>query len=72
MSCFFGRLISILRIHSLPLYMRKFTMDLVTSTIEHREKNNVMRKDLMQFIIQLRNNSDTNDTDDWNFKNSSN
>lgn len=47
-------------------------MDLVTTTIEHREKNNVMRKDLMQFLIQLRNNSDTNDTDDWNFKNSSN
>lgn len=47
-------------------------MDLVTTTIEHRETNNVMRKDLMQFLIQLRNNSDTNDTDDWNFKNSSN
>ena len=46
-------------------------MNLVTTTIEHREKNNVMRKDLMQFLIQLRNNSDTN-ADAWNFKNSSN
>lgn len=46
-------------------------MDLVTTTIEHREENNVMRKDLMQFIIQLRNNSDTDDKE-WNFKNSSN
>lgn len=46
-------------------------MDLVTTTIEHREKNNVMRKDLMQFLIQLRNNSDTDDKE-WNFKSSSN
>lgn len=50
--------------------MRKFCLDLVTDTIKHREENNVVRKDLMQFLIQLRNNADVNDTD-WNIKNTS-
>ncbi|CAO1365005.1 unnamed protein product [Diamesa hyperborea] len=62
------KLIKFLGVPSLPGFMRKFCLDLVTDTIKHREENNVVRKDLMQFLIQLRNNADVNDTD-WNIKN---
>jgi hypothetical protein len=50
----------------LPPYMRHFCISLVTKTIEERERNNIVRKDLMQYLIQLRNNNDnkTND-DEW-------
>jgi hypothetical protein len=38
--------------------MRDFCINMVTKTIEEREKNNTMRKDLMQYLIQLRNRSE--------------
>jgi hypothetical protein len=39
---------------------------MVTKTIEERERNNIVRKDLMQYLIQLRNNSDNKaDADEW-------
>jgi cytochrome P450 family 6 len=64
--------VSFFRIQSLPSYTRKFCLDLVKRTVEEREKNGIVRKDLMQFLIQLRNNSETADRDnDWNFINSS-
>lgn len=50
----------------LPPYMRSFCINVVTKTIEEREKNNIVRKDLMQYLIQLRNNSDNKaDDDEW-------
>lgn len=45
--------------------MRNFCLNIVTETVEERERNNFVRKDLMQYLIQLRNNSETNDADDW-------
>jgi hypothetical protein len=48
--------------------MRKFCIDLVTKTVDEREKKNIVRKDLIQYIIQLRNNN-TN-IDEWKVKNS--
>lgn len=42
----------------LPKFMRDFCIGLVRKTIEEREKNNTVRKDLIQFLIQLRNNQD--------------
>jgi len=48
--------------------MREFCLRLVTTTIEHREKNNIVRNDLMQFLIQLRNNNvaeGNQDADEW-------
>lgn len=39
---------------------------MVTKTIENREKNNLVKKDLMQYLIQLRNrNENKNDEDEW-------
>lgn len=46
--------------------MRDFCLNMVTSTIENRERNNIVRKDLMQCLIQLRNNSGKQaDADEW-------
>ena len=46
--------------------LKKFCVDIATKTIEEREKNNIVRKDLMQYLIQLRNNSDNKaDDDEW-------
>lgn len=49
--------------------MRDFCLNLVKTTTEHREKNNIVKKDLIQYLIQLRNNNDTTeigpDGDEW-------
>lgn len=45
--------------------MRNFCLNIVTETVEAREKSNFVRKDLMQYLIQLRNNSESKDADDW-------
>jgi hypothetical protein len=51
---------------SLPPFMREFCLRMVTKQIEDRERNNIVRKDLMQYLIQLRNNSDNKvDVDEW-------
>jgi hypothetical protein len=42
---------------------------MVTKTIQSREANNIIRKDLMQYLIQLRNNSSTA-IDEWKIKTS--
>jgi hypothetical protein len=50
----------------LPPFMRDFCLNMVTKTIEEREANNIVRKDLMQYLIQLRNNMERkSDTDEW-------
>lgn len=56
----------------LPQFMREFCIRLVTSAVEDREKNNIVRKDLMQYLIQLRNSSENGviDNDEWNVKKS--
>lgn len=51
---------------SLPQYIRDFSLKLVTKTIEEREKNNIVKKDLMQYLIQLRNKSENSaKEDEW-------
>jgi hypothetical protein len=37
--------------------MKPFCMKMVKSTIKEREETNLVHKDLMQYLIQLRNNS---------------
>lgn len=44
-------------------------MDIVKQTISHRETNNVIRKDLMQLLIQIRNGGVINNASDWTLKN---
>lgn len=47
-------------------------INIVKSQIEFRETNNVSRKDFIQILIQLRNNSQINDDNDsWDVKTSS-
>lgn len=46
--------------------MREFCINMVTKTIEERETNNIVKKDLMQYLIQLRNRSENKvDEDEW-------
>jgi cytochrome P450 family 6 len=42
-------------------------VNLVSKTIEEREKHNIVRKDLIQYLIQLRNGAakTENDDDEW-------
>lgn len=58
--------------NGLPEFMREFCIRLVTDTVEEREKNNVVRKDLMQYLIQLRNNIENGsiENDEWIVKKS--
>jgi hypothetical protein len=49
--------------------MRKFCLKLVTMTIEERERLNIERRDLMQYLIQLRN-GEKMDENDWKIKSS--
>lgn len=42
----------------------EFMKQIVRRTIEHREKNNVIRKDMLQLLLQLRNTGKINGDDD--------
>lgn len=52
--------------------MHDFCLNMVTKTIDERERNNIVRKDLMQYLIQLRNKSDGEgtDADEWKINSS--
>jgi hypothetical protein len=54
----------------LPPFMRNFCIGMVTKTVEKREKENIVRKDLMQYLIQLRNDIDikVGTEDEWKVK----
>jgi Na+/phosphate symporter len=46
--------------------MKPFCMKMVKSTIKEREETNLVHKDLMQYLIQLRNNSvSKTEADEW-------
>lgn len=47
----------------LPESMRKFCIEVVKATVEERERHGTVRKDLMQSMIQLRNNNDIENSD---------
>lgn len=59
-------------INSLSPEVQDFMLSIVKKQIEFREANNVSRKDFIQVLIQLRNNSLVNDDgDSWDVKSSS-
>lgn len=58
------KILEYLRIHANPKYVEKFFLNLVGNTIEEREKHITVRKDLMQYLIQLRNTGEI-DTENW-------
>lgn len=45
--------------------VERYIMEIVKQTIQYREKNNVIRKDLMQLLIQMRNNGATEQDGNW-------
>lgn len=45
----------------LPAFIQDFFLNIVTQTIKRREATGEIRKDLMQYLIQLRNNSSSED-----------
>lgn len=45
-----------------------FMIDVVRQNAEYREKNDVIRKDFFQLLMQLRNTGKVNDDDDWSAK----
>lgn len=53
-SANFYRLLTFLRMKSLPPFMADFCLKMVMQTVKNRE---IIRKDLMQYLIELRNNS---------------
>lgn len=60
-----------LHLKGLPSSISEFCMNLVTKTIEDRERNNIVRKDLMQYLIQLRNNAErAGENEDWKINSS--
>lgn len=68
--CVVYSLLKLLRVKRLPQYMRDFCVDMITRTVEERERTNIVRKDLMQYLIQLRNetaNTAKAGDNEWNF-----
>lgn len=45
-----------------------FIMSVVRKTIDYREQNNVVRKDLLQLLLQLRNTGRVAEDDNWDAK----
>lgn len=48
--------------------VQKYFIDITSQAIEHREKNNIVRKDFMQLLLQLRNNGKVSQDGDWDIK----
>lgn len=56
-----------IRLPSLPPQVKKYTKKLVKTQIEHREQHNVVRKDFIQCLIQIRNSGKmSKDESNWN------
>lgn len=49
----------------LPRSMRKFCIDIVKATVDSRERHGTVKKDLMQSMIQLRNNNAVEHSDEF-------
>lgn len=70
--CNISRLLVFFNVNSLSQVVQEFMIGIVKQQIEYREANNVVRKDFIQVLIQLRNNSKVNeDIDSWDVKPSS-
>lgn len=48
-----------------PKEATEYFVNLTKNTFDHREKNNVTRKDLMQLLLQLRNSGKVSEDGDW-------
>lgn len=60
---------TLFRFFRIPNKTAEFMKKVVKDTVEFREKNNFVRKDLMQMLIQLRNSGQINsDDNNWKFQ----
>lgn len=57
-----------LKLKAVDQDVEDFMMSVVRKTIEHREQNNVVRKDLLQLLLQLRNTGKVAEDDVWDAK----
>lgn len=48
--------------------MRNYFVDMCAQTINYREKNQIVRKDFMQLLLQLRNTGSVRQDNDWSIK----
>lgn len=62
----FPKLVKALNMRLVDKDIEDFMMALVKQTMEHREKNNVVRKDFFQLLLQLRNSGNVQLDDEWN------
>lgn len=59
------KLMSFLRIRFVDQDIEDFIRSVVEQNLEYREKNNVVRKDFFQLLVQLRNNGSVQLDDEW-------
>lgn len=64
----YPKLQKMLKLKSVDDDVETFMMNVVKDTLMYREKNNVIRKDLMQLMIQLRNTGKVQNDGDWDTK----
>lgn len=64
-SFLFPSLFSWLGLKSVDADVEDFIMTLVRKNMEHREKNNISRKDFFQLLVQLRNTGNIQEDDNW-------
>lgn len=63
-------LTKLVRLRFVDRVVEEFMTNLVKETIEYRERNNVIRKDFFQLLIQVRNTGQVQEEGDWNIKSS--
>lgn len=61
-------LTKMLRLRFVDKEVRTFMVDLVRQNMEYREQNNVIRKDIFQLMMQVRNTGQVQNEGDWNIK----
>lgn len=59
-----NRILEILPVPALPLKFQKYMIEIVKSTMEYREKNNISRNDFIQQLMQLRNTGQISEDND--------
>lgn len=59
---------NVLNMKTIDKDVENFMISMVKQSVEHREKNNVTRKDLFQLLIQLRNTGNVQADGDWETK----
>lgn len=64
----YPKLQKMLKLKSVDDDVESFMLNVVRDTLTYRERNNVIRKDLMQLMIQLRNTGKVQNDGEWDTK----